>query len=127
MQKIRWIFVTIIICLTFQIIYGQQKQFIWDGILRSYVVYKPPTLDPNPDGYPLVIGLHGTSSSGAGFIATAFLIQKATQEKFIVACPDGLNYGIFTYFNAGDGYEELTNGTDDLIHFSSNRYDDNEL
>lgn len=118
MQMKKLLFIIIVLCLISQVIYAQQKQFMWGGIMRSYVVYEP-FLDPNPDGYPLVIGLHGTSSSGAGFIATAFLIQKSVKEKFLVACPDGLKYGLFTYFNAGDGYDELTDGTDDFGFISA--------
>jgi len=83
MQSKKLLFIAIIICFTSHIIYAQQKQFTWGGIMRTYVVYEP-SLDPNPAGYPRVIGLHGTSSSGVGFIATAFLIQKAMKEKFIV-------------------------------------------
>ena len=46
-------------------IYGQEKQFIYDDSLRSYVVFEP-TLQPNPAGYPLLIGLHGGTSNGYG-------------------------------------------------------------
>ena len=115
----KWMFFALILCFTSHRIYGQQKQFMWDGIMRTYVVHEPSTLEPNPSGHPLVIGLHGTSSNGVGFMATAFLGQKALQERFLVACPDGLNFGIFTYFNAGDAYEELTNGADDLGFISA--------
>jgi len=86
--------------------------------MRTYVVYEP-SLEPNPNGYPLVIGLHGTGSNGSVFIATAGLVQKANDEKFIVACPDALLHGVYTYFNAGGGFEELTNGTDDLGFISA--------
>jgi len=113
MLRKRWIFIVIIICFTSQISYGQEKQLMWDGIIRTYVVYEP-SLDPNPDGYPLVIGLHGTGADGATQIATAGLVLKANQEKFIVACPDALLNNTFTYFNVGGSFEELTNGTDDL-------------
>jgi polyhydroxybutyrate depolymerase len=112
------IFITIIFCFTSQIIYGQEYQFRYDDSMRTYVVYEP-SLDPNPDGHPLIIGLHGTGADGLTFIATASLIQKANQEKFIVACPNALRHNIFTYFNAGGGFEELTNGTDDLGFISA--------
>ncbi len=118
MQRKKWIFIATIICFTSQMIYGQEKQFMYDGQMRTYVVYEP-SLNPNPDGHPLVIGLHGTGSNGYGFMATAFLVQKANKEKFIVACPNALVNNIFTYFNAGDGFEELTNGTDDLGFISA--------
>lgn len=118
MLKVNWLFISLVICGAFSIVHGQQKEFMYDGQTRKYVVYEPE-LDPNPTGHPLIIGLHGTGSNGAGFIATAFLVQKASNEKFLVACPDALVNGIFTYFNAGDGYEELTNGTDDIGFISA--------
>ena len=119
MQRKKRIFIAIIICLASQMIYAQEFQMMHDDIMRTYVVYEPNNLDPNPDGYPLVIGLHGTGSNGYQFIATAGLALKANAEKFIVACPDALSHGAFTYFNAGGSFEELTNGTDDLGFISA--------
>ena len=118
MQTKKVLFITIIICFYSQISYGQYKEFMYDGIMRQYAVYEP-SLEPNPDGYPLLIGLHGTSADGAIMIAVTDLVLKANREKFIVACPNGLNYGTYTYFNAGGGYEELTDGTDDLGFISA--------
>ena len=85
---------------------------------RKYVVYKPEG-EPGLEGYPLVIGLHGTSSNGIGFMATASLVGKADDENFLAVCPDALKNGIYTYFNAGGGYEELTGGTDDIGFISA--------
>ncbi|MFC1764918.1 alpha/beta hydrolase family esterase [Planctomycetota bacterium] len=125
MLKIK-IFIAIIICFVFQIAYGQwlgellKKSMIHDEIERTYVIYMPSSLDSDPNGYPLLIGLHGTSSDGIGMMATAHLFSESEREKFIVACPDGLKYDLMTYFNAGEHYEELTDldgdgvGTDDL-------------
>jgi len=96
----------------------QEKQFMFDDSLRTYIVYKPE-LAPNPNGYPLVIGLHGTGATGYQFMGTASLVQKATDEQFIVACPNALHHHHSEYFNAGDGYEELTDGTDDLGFISA--------
>lgn len=120
MQTKKWIFITIIICFASQIIYGQekQKQFTYDGEIRTYTVHEP-SFKRNQGSLPLVIGLHGTGSTGNQFIATAFLIQKAKKEKFIVACPNALVNNKLTYFNAGGGYEELTNGTDDIGFISA--------
>ncbi len=94
-------------------LYGQYKKMMHDGIMREYAVVEPP-LDPNPDGYPLVIGLHGAGSEGYGFISTAFLGQKAAKEKFIVASPSSLRYPLMAWWNAGDGYEAITDSTDDV-------------
>ena len=118
MQKKNWIFITIIICLISQIIYGQEYQFMYGDSMRSYVVYEPE-LEQNENGWPLVIGLHGTSADGVIFIGVTNLVLKANKAKFIAACPNGLNYGRYTYFNAGGFYEELTHGTDDLGFISA--------
>ena len=126
MLTIKRTFLATIILLVSQIAYGQwlgellEKSMIHDDVERTYVVYIPSSLDEDPNGYPLLIGLHGTSSNGVGMMATAHLFNESERGKFIVACPDGLNYGLTTYFNAGEHYEELTDddgdgvGTDDL-------------
>ena len=118
MHRKNWIFAAIIICFYSQNIYGQYKEFIYDGIMRQYAVYEP-SLDPNPDGYPLLIGLHGAGADGYTMIGTAFLIQKAIAEKFIVASPNALIYNLISWWNAGDGYETITDSTDDLGFISA--------
>ena len=118
MQIKKLLFIAIIICLTFQMLYGQYKEFLYGDSVRTYAVYEP-SLDPNPDGYPLVIGLHGASSEGYAFIATAGLILKANAEKFIVACPNSLRYNFLTWWNAGGIYEDITGGTDDVGFISA--------
>lgn len=45
--------------------------------------------------------------------------KKANDEQFIVACPNALHHHNSKYFNAGDGYEQLTDGTDDLGFISA--------
>jgi poly(3-hydroxybutyrate) depolymerase len=80
--------------------------------MREYTVDKP-SLDPNPNGYPHVIGLHGASSMNYTFIATAGLILKANAEKFIVVCPNSLHYPL-AWWNAGGLYEGITDGADDI-------------
>jgi len=52
-------------------------------------------------------------------IGTAFLAQKANKEKFIVAAPSALVYNLISWWNAGDGYEEICQGTDDLGFISA--------
>ncbi|MBN2009077.1 T9SS type A sorting domain-containing protein [candidate division KSB1 bacterium] len=115
MQTKTWIFIIILIGFIFQFACGQdlvpEFQFVYDDSVRSYYVYEPE-LEPNPDGYPLVIGFHGggTTLKGLSFIGTAFLIPKAKTEKFIVACPN--SYTLF--WNAGSGYEMMCHGIDDV-------------
>ena len=121
MDTKKLIFISIIICLTSHISYGQYKEFIYDGNVRQYAVYEP-SLYPNPDGYPLVVGLHGGGSEGYEFLATPSLIPKARQEQFIVAAPNALRhpqYPLTSRWNAGDGYETATDSTDDVGFISA--------
>ena len=100
-----------IFCLISDFVYGQEYQFMYGDSMRSYIVYEP-SLEPNPDGYPLIIGLHGAGSDGYTFIVTAGLVLKANAEKFIVACPNSLHYPL-AWWNGGGLYERITDGTDD--------------
>ncbi|MBN2000983.1 T9SS type A sorting domain-containing protein [candidate division KSB1 bacterium] len=118
MQKKKSILLAAIICLATQMLHGQYQEFMYDGIMREYAVFEP-SLDPNPNGYPLVVALHGAGSEGYGMISTAFLGQKAAKEKFIVAAPSALIYNVVSWWNAGDGYEEMCQGTDDLGFISA--------
>ena len=76
MQTKKLLLITILICSTSQLLYGQYNEFVYGDSVRKYAVYEP-LLDPNPDGYPLVIGLHGAGADGYTMIGTAGLIQKA--------------------------------------------------
>ena len=118
MQKMKPILTVMIICFITQLSYGQYKEFMYDGVMREYAVFEP-SLDPNPDGYPLVVALHGAGSEGYTMIGTGFLGQKAVKEKFIVAAPNALVYNLVSWWNAGDGYEEICHGTDDLGFISA--------
>ncbi|MBN1407234.1 MAG: T9SS type A sorting domain-containing protein [Calditrichaceae bacterium] len=118
MQTKKLIFIMILICITSQTLYGQYKEFMYGDSIRTYAVYEPE-LDPNPDGYPLVIALHGAGSEDYVMIATAGLILKANTEKFIVASPNSLRYNLLTWWNAGGIYEGITGGTDDLGFISA--------
>ena len=53
-----WIFNIVIIIFASQILFAQEKQFMWEDSLRIYTVYEP-SMTPDPNGHPLVIGLHG--------------------------------------------------------------------
>jgi polyhydroxybutyrate depolymerase len=112
------LFILLIICVTSSTLYGQYQEIVYGDSVREYAVYEP-SLAPNPDGHPLVIGLHGSGSEGYAFIATAFLVQKALKEQFIVSCPNGLRYNLVTWWNAGGLYEDITGGTDDIGFISA--------
>ena len=85
MLKRNWILSAIIICFTSQFIYSQdltqEFEFMYDDSMRSCIVYEP-NLDPNQNGYPLVVGFHGGGAQmkGYSFIGTAFLIPKAKAD-----------------------------------------------
>ena len=63
MQKMKSILIVLMFCSATQMLYGQYIEMVYDGMIREYAVYEP-TLDPNPEGYPLLIGLHGAGSEG---------------------------------------------------------------
>lgn len=108
MRTKKWIFIAVIICFISQLIYGQEKQFMYDGQMRTYIVYEP-SLEPNPNGYPLVIGLHGTGASGYDFIGTASLLQinPSTMIKYQLAKSSHI---VLTIYNlAGQELATLVN------------------
>jgi polyhydroxybutyrate depolymerase len=88
-----------------------------DGIARTYLLHVPPGYS-SARPVPLVIGLHGYTSSSTSFEGQSGLSQKADQEGFIVAYPDGLRYPWTTSnpqaWNAGGPYEQWTGGADDV-------------
>jgi polyhydroxybutyrate depolymerase len=88
-----------------------------DGIDRTYLLHVPPGYSSTRP-VPLVIGLHGYTASSSAFEGQSGLSQKADQEGFIVAYPDGLRYPWTTSnpqaWNAGGPYEQWTGGTDDV-------------
>jgi polyhydroxybutyrate depolymerase len=88
-----------------------------DGIARTFLVHVPlgySSLHP----VPLVVGLHGYTSSSTSFERQSGLSDKADLEGFIVAYPDGLHYPWTASnpqaWNAGGRYETWTGGTDDV-------------
>ena len=88
-----------------------------DGITRTYLLHVPPSYSA-ARRVPLVIGLHGYTSSSTSFEGQSGLSVKADQEGFIVAYPDGLPYPWTPSnpqaWNAGGRYESWTRGTDDV-------------
>ncbi len=118
MSKRTVLFIVIGICLISQLLYGQYQDFVYGDTTRTYAMYES-SLPPNLDGYPLIIGLHGSGSDGLTFMATTAIVQKAIKEKFYVACPNGLRYNLLTWWNAGGIYEDITQGTDDIGFISA--------
>jgi polyhydroxybutyrate depolymerase len=88
-----------------------------DGIVRTYKLHIPASYSDGTK-IPLVIAIHGYTSSAISFENGTLLSDKADAEGFIVVYPNGLKYPWTTSnpqaWNAGGGYEEWTGGTDDV-------------
>jgi polyhydroxybutyrate depolymerase len=65
------------------------------GVTRAYRLHAPAGYDP-ATAVPLVIALHPFPGEGLGMSEMVGLDEKAEQENFLVAYPDGINGG----FNA---------------------------
>lgn len=74
--------------------------FVHGGITRTYSFYVPASYTPGT-AVPLVIGLHGLSSSGSNFAQHRNFRPIADTANFIVAHPDGsMLFGV-RYWNYG--------------------------
>lgn len=87
-------------------------------VQRTYVLHVPPTYTGEND-VPLLVALHGYTSNGQQLEQSTQLDVKSDEEGFIVVYPDALAYYGSTMWNAGDMYEQWTNGTDDVDFISS--------
>ncbi|MBU0468302.1 MAG: hypothetical protein KKD07_01525 [Candidatus Omnitrophica bacterium] len=59
-----------------------------DDLQRKFIIYLPSAYD-NEQEIPLVIAIHGGGGSAEGSIHYFELTQKAEEEKFIIAYPQG--------------------------------------
>ena len=88
-----------------------------DGSSRTFLLHVPPSYS-SLRRVPLVVGLHGYTSSSTAFERQSGLSDKADLEGFIVAYPDGLRYPWTASnpqaWNAGSLYETWTGGVDDV-------------
>jgi polyhydroxybutyrate depolymerase len=66
------------------------------GVLRRYTVFRPRSLDPAQPA-PLVVAIHGYTSSAAEMETSTHFDDQAAQDKFIVVYPEGIN----SSWNAG--------------------------
>jgi poly(3-hydroxybutyrate) depolymerase len=96
----------------------QQKQFMFDGKMRTYIVHEPLSSLP-PEGRPLVLGLHAQGATVPEFIISSGLMQKADTENFLVVFPNALPHPVSQIWNAGGCWEPLTRGTDDVGFLSA--------
>lgn len=75
--------------------------FIYGGISRTYSFYVPASYNPgNP--VPMVIGLHGTSSSGSQFAQYRDFRPIADTANFIMVHPDGSSMLGIKFWNYGN-------------------------
>ncbi|MEX1376763.1 MAG: prolyl oligopeptidase family serine peptidase [Eubacteriales bacterium] len=76
-----------------------EKTFEHNGITREYILYIPENLPPDS---PLVIGLHGYSSSPWTFKDCFGWDEVADQNKFIMCYPQGTieTYSGYAHWNA---------------------------
>jgi polyhydroxybutyrate depolymerase len=84
---------------------------------RSYILHVPPTYSKNTD-MPLVVVMHGYTSTAKEMEEWTHMSDKADKEGFIVAYPNGLPYpwdeNNPQSWNCGGLWEEWTAGTDDV-------------
>ncbi|MCB9222916.1 MAG: T9SS type A sorting domain-containing protein [Crocinitomicaceae bacterium] len=75
--------------------------FLHGGITRTYSFYVPATYTAGTP-VPMVIGLHGTGSSGAEFAQYRDFRPIADTANFIVVHPDGSTYLGLKFWNYGN-------------------------
>ena len=96
---------------------NQIDTILCEGLLRTYKLYVPASYSESSK-VALVIALHGYGNNATEMEKTTRLDAKADTEGFIVAYPDGWNYSKTSnktqIWNAGGGYGEITQGTDDV-------------
>ena len=86
------------------IVYSQSTingSFNYDGDLRTYSFYVPASYTPG-NAVPLVIGLHGTSSSGSEFAQYRDFRPIADTANFIMVNPDGTTMLGISFWNYGN-------------------------
>lgn len=86
--------------------------FMHGGINRTYSFYVPASYTPG-NAVPMVIGLHGLSSSGADFAQYRDFRPIADTANFIVVHPDGSTMLGLKFWN----YENLLGSTVDDVGF----------
>jgi polyhydroxybutyrate depolymerase len=84
---------------------------------RTYILHVPPSYSKDVD-MPLVVVMHGYTSSAESMERWTHLSEKADKEGFIVAYPNGIPYPWNETnpqaWNCGGPWEEWTSRTDDV-------------
>ncbi len=81
----------------------------WDGLKRTYVLYRPATLDPKLR-HPLLLCLHGGTGTGSGMQKLTFdrFNELADRDGWLVAYPDGIGKN----WNDGRKIDDEAHGKD---------------
>jgi polyhydroxybutyrate depolymerase len=91
--------------------------YLEHNYVRSYILHVPPAYSRGTK-MPLVIVLHGYTGTAVNMEQWTHMDEKADEEGFIVAYPNGLPYPWNETnpqaWNAGGQYEEWTAHTDDV-------------
>ena len=66
------------------------QQMQWDGVTRTYRVYRPANL-PRDRAVPLVVMLHGGFGNGAQAERAYGWDDEANRKGFVVLYPDGVS------------------------------------
>lgn len=79
----------------------QTGSFVYDGVTRSYSYYVPASYVPGQP-VPLVMGLHGSSSSGDAFFQYRDFRPAADTANFIIVNPNGTTMLGISFWNYGN-------------------------
>lgn len=80
--------------------YKRKTDIKFNGLSRSYLLHIPETMPPN--GWPLVVVLHGAFSTAKEMERQSGFSALADQEGFSVAYPNGIGlFGQLQHWNAG--------------------------
>lgn len=79
----------------------QTGSFVYDGVNRSYSYYIPASYVPG-QAVPLVMGLHGSSSSGDAFFQYRDFRPAADTANFIIVNPNGTTLFGISFWNYGN-------------------------
>jgi polyhydroxybutyrate depolymerase len=97
--------------------YANSLNYLVHGSQRSYILHVPHSYSKKV-GFPLVIVMHGYTSSAESMERWTHLSDKSDEEGFIVAYPNGLPYpwneNNPQAWNCGGPWEEWTSQTDDV-------------
>jgi len=103
-RNFKRVFVVLLIVGMSSLCYGQNFSFIHNSIMRNYIVHLPTNYD-SANAYPLVINLHGLSTTAAIQQGYTGMDAVADTGDFILIYPDGIsmswNSGFSAPYNSG--------------------------